>query len=53
MTMSPMAAEEWSPTTPSAAGFNPQPLEAMDAAVRKGDFKQITSILIARDGKLV
>ena len=25
----------------------------MDAAVRKGDFKQITSILIASDGKLV
>lgn len=53
VTTAPMAAEEWSAAAPSAAGFNPQPLEAMEAAVRKGDFKQITSILIARDGKLV
>jgi CubicO group peptidase (beta-lactamase class C family) len=47
-----VADDEWPRTAPAAAGLNPQPLEAMDAAVRKGDFKQITSILIARDGKL-
>jgi CubicO group peptidase (beta-lactamase class C family) len=46
------ADDEWPRAAPAAAGLNPQPLEAMDAAVRKGDFKQITSILIARDGKL-
>jgi CubicO group peptidase (beta-lactamase class C family) len=47
-----VADDEWPRTAPAAVGLNPQPLEAMDAAVRKGDFKQITSILIARDGKL-
>ena len=46
-------AEEWGYATPSGAGLNPRSLEAMDAAVRKGDFKQITSILIASGGKLV
>ena len=29
------------------------PLEEMDAAIKKGDFKQITSVLISQDGKLV
>jgi CubicO group peptidase (beta-lactamase class C family) len=29
------------------------PLEDMDAAIRKGDFKQITSVLVSQDGKLV
>jgi CubicO group peptidase (beta-lactamase class C family) len=47
------ADNEWLPATPSAVALKPEPLEAMDAAVRKGDFKQITSILVARDGKLV
>jgi hypothetical protein len=45
---------EWQrATAPSAAALKPEPLQAMDAAVRKGDFKQITSVLVARDGKLV
>jgi len=30
-----------------------EPLADMDAAIRKGDFKQITSVLISQDGKLV
>lgn len=29
------------------------PLAEMDAAIRKGDFKQITSVLVSQDGKLV
>jgi CubicO group peptidase (beta-lactamase class C family) len=45
--------QEWTAATPSATGLKPQPLEAMDAAIRKGDFQRITSVLIARDGKLV
>jgi CubicO group peptidase (beta-lactamase class C family) len=54
MCMTAAAAEaEWPQAAPAAAGLQPQPLEAMDAAIRKGDFKQITSILIAKDGKLV
>ncbi len=35
------------------AGISASRLAAMDAAVRKGDFKQVTSVLIARDGKIV
>lgn len=57
LAVAPLAAsaaeDEWPRAAPAAVRLNPQPLEAMDAAVRKGDFKQITSILIARDGKLV
>ena len=44
---------EWQQVAPSVAALKPEPLQAMDAAVRKGDFKQITSILVAKDGKLV
>jgi CubicO group peptidase (beta-lactamase class C family) len=33
---------------PPAPGYN-----AMDAAVRNGDFKKITSVLVARDGKII
>lgn len=29
------------------------PLAEMDAAIRKGDFKQITSVLVSQDGRLV
>lgn len=29
------------------------PLAEMDAAIRKGDFKQITSVLVSQDGKLL
>lgn len=51
--MTAMAAEEWDYAVAADAGLNPESLAAMDAAVRKGDFKQITSILIASGGKLV
>lgn len=47
------ADDEWPRAAPSSVALKPQPLEAMDAAVRKGDFQQITSILVAKDGKLV
>jgi CubicO group peptidase (beta-lactamase class C family) len=37
---------------PEAAGLSPAILDAMDKAVRAGEFKQITSIIVARHGKL-
>lgn len=45
-----MAQSDWA--APQPAGFSVQRLAAMDAAIRKGDFKKITSVLIARNGKL-
>ncbi|MFC3712338.1 serine hydrolase domain-containing protein [Sphingoaurantiacus capsulatus] len=32
---------------------DPATLEGMDAALRRGEFKRITSVLIARDGRLI
>ena len=47
VTMTATAAEEWDYATPSDAGLDPRSLEAMDAAVRKGDFKQKTAYEIS------
>ena len=47
------AAEDWPTAEPAALGLSPERLQAMTAAVRKGDFQKITSVLIARRGKLV
>lgn len=41
----------WRTATPE--GASAERLAAMDAAVRKGDFQQITSVLISRDGRLI
>src|SRR5215472_4359117 len=32
---------------------NASPFDAADAAIRNGDFKKITSVLVAREGKIV
>jgi CubicO group peptidase (beta-lactamase class C family) len=45
-------AEELAVTDPGAAGISAQGLARMEASIRAGDFKQVTSVLIARDGKL-
>jgi len=39
----------------AAARVSGQPAgyDAMDAAIRKGDFKQITSVVVSRDGRIV
>jgi CubicO group peptidase (beta-lactamase class C family) len=47
------SALDWVLSNPSAEGLHPAPLAAMEAAIRKGDFKAITSVLIAKNGKLV
>jgi len=39
--------------TPAAEGLSTAKLDAMSAAIRAGEFQQITSVLVARHGKLV
>jgi CubicO group peptidase (beta-lactamase class C family) len=43
----------WATASPESAGLSASRLQAMDRAVRAGEFKKITSVLVARDGKLV
>ena len=43
----------WSTASLESAGISPEPLRAMEAAVRAGDFQKIGSVLVARHGKLV
>jgi len=47
------AQSDWQRATPESAGIDPAPLQAMEAAIKKGDFKKIGSVVIARHGKLV
>jgi len=44
--------EELAVAEPAAAGLSGQRLAQMEQSIRAGDFKQITSVLLARDGKL-
>ena len=44
--------EELAVAEPAAAGFSPQRLARMEQSIRAGDFKQITSVLLARGGRL-
>jgi CubicO group peptidase (beta-lactamase class C family) len=46
-------ARDMPTATPAAEGLSPAKLEAMSAAIKAGQFQQITSVLIARHGKLV
>ena len=46
------AATDWATVTPEAEGLSTARLEAAAKAIHNGDFKQITSILIARHGRL-
>jgi len=47
------AAPDWASATPAAEGMSAEKLEAMSAAIKAGQFQKITSVLIARHGKLV
>jgi CubicO group peptidase (beta-lactamase class C family) len=52
--VSPQATDaNWPTTTPVAAGLSTAKLEDLERSVRSGEFKKITSVLIARHGKLV
>ena len=45
-------ADGWVLATPASVGLSPEPLAAMERAVRAGEFKKIGSVLIARHGRL-
>jgi len=47
------ADKDWPTAAPATEDLSADRLEAMSAAIKKGDFQQITSVLIARHGKLV
>jgi CubicO group peptidase (beta-lactamase class C family) len=44
---------DWQQANPQDVGLDPAHLDAMQKAVAGGDFKKITSVLVARHGKLV
>jgi CubicO group peptidase (beta-lactamase class C family) len=46
-------AAEWQTAEAASVGLDGAVLQRMDVRIRAGDFKQITSVLIARRGKLV
>jgi CubicO group peptidase (beta-lactamase class C family) len=46
------APSDWPTAAPAAEGLSSAKLDAMSAAIRAGQFQQITSVLIARHGKL-
>ena len=46
-------ADDWPVATPGHEGVSPERLAAMQKAIESGDFKSITSVLIAREGKIV
>lgn len=48
-----LADDAWERAEPQILGVAPERLEALDKAVRAGEFKKVTSVLLARRGKLV
>ncbi len=46
------SAQEMPTVTPGAAGISNGKLQALEAAIAKGDFKKIGSVVIARHGKI-
>lgn len=50
---SPESADGIVRADPSTVQMSEQRLQEMEQAIRKGDFEQITSVLVARNGKLV
>ncbi|MCE3290753.1 MAG: serine hydrolase [Caulobacter sp.] len=49
----PVAAADWPTASPDAEAVSAEGLAAMDKAVEAGTYQKITSVLIARDGRLV
>jgi hypothetical protein len=43
----------WPAPTAESIGLDAAPLQAMTDAIDHGDFKEITSVLLARQGRLV
>lgn len=53
LTASAQRTDGWVNVNPDSLGMSSSKLKATDAAVRNGEFKQVTSLLVARKGKLV
>ncbi len=49
----PVPAPDWATASAASAGLSQTRLSAMESLVAAGEFKQITSVLVARNGKLV
>jgi CubicO group peptidase (beta-lactamase class C family) len=49
----PTAEDGWVVGSPDSVGLSAASLEAMEKAIRAGEFKKIGSVLVARQGKLV
>ena len=43
---------DWPTSSPAASGLSADRLQAMESAIRSGQFQKITSVLVARHGKL-
>ena len=48
----PAAADGWATAAPGSVGLSGERLLAMERAVRAGEFKNVTSVLVARGGAL-
>lgn len=55
LTAAPALAQTdgWRTASPAVEAASAEGLAALDAAVRKGDFQQVTSVLISRNGRLI
>jgi CubicO group peptidase (beta-lactamase class C family) len=53
--LAPLSAKaaDWTTAPPAAEGLSAAKLDTMSTAIKAGQFQQITSVLIARHGKLV
>lgn len=49
----PTRAADWTTAPPAAEGLSAAKLDAMSAAIKAGEFQKITSVLVARHGRLV
>jgi CubicO group peptidase (beta-lactamase class C family) len=53
LTVAAFGQSNWRRNTPESVGLDAPKLDAMEVAIRAGEFKKIGSVLIARNGQLV
>ncbi len=55
LVLAPFSAQaaDWTTAAPAAEGVSAAKLDAMSVAIKAGEFQKITSVLVARHGKLV
>lgn len=49
---SPAVTDDWLKAAPSELNLDSEALDALDQQIRKGDYQKITSVLIARHGRI-